>query len=165
MRFLVIRKADKKTEAGVLPSKELLDVMDAYMGEMVKAGVLLGGEGLQPSSKGARISFSRGKPTVIDGPFGEAKELIGGYCMIQVGSLQEAIGWIKRWPKLDGDGTVEIEIRRVSEAEDFGDDFTPEMRAKEDRLRVKAAALAKAKPAKRKAAKANAKPKAKKKKR
>ena len=135
MRFMIIRKADRNTEAGVLPSEGLLAAMGAYMEEMGKAGVLLGAEGLQPSAKGARVQFSKGKPTVIDGPFAETKELIGGYCLIQVGSKQEAIDWVKRWPALDGDGEAVIEIRQVFEAEDFGPAFTPEMREAEERLR------------------------------
>jgi hypothetical protein len=120
MRFMIIRKADQKTEAGVMPSEELLAAMGKYNEEMVKAGVLVGASGLQGSSKGARVKFSRGKPTVIDGPFAEAKELIAGYSIIQVKSRQDAIDWVKRWPPLDGDGNVEIEIRQVFELEDFG---------------------------------------------
>ena len=134
MRFMIIRKADKQTEAGVMPSTELLAAMGKYMEDMGKAGVLLGGEGLQASSKGARVKFSGGKPRVIDGPFAEAKELIAGYCMIQVKSKDEAIEWVKRWPALDGDGNAEIEIRQIFEAEDFGAEFTPELREAEDRL-------------------------------
>src|SRR3979409_1043369 len=103
MRFMILRKADKKTEAGVMPSEALLAAMGKYMEEMVKAGVLLSGEGLQPSSKGARVKFLGGKPVVLDGPFAETKELIGGFCMIQVKSKWEAIDWVKRWPALDGD--------------------------------------------------------------
>ena len=139
MRFMLLRKADKMTEAGVLPDENLLAAMGAYMEEMVKAGVLLTGEGLQPSSKGARVKFSGGKPTVTDGPF-PANELLGGFCLIQVKSKDEAIGWVKRWPALDGDGEIEIEIRQVYEAEDFGADFTPEMREREERMRAQAAA-------------------------
>lgn len=135
---MILRKADKNTEAGVMPSGELLAAMGAYMEEMSKAGVLLAGEGLQPSAKGARIKFSRGKPTVTHGPFAEAG-LIAGFCLIQVKSKEEAIEWMKRWPALDGDGAVEIEIRQVYEAEDFGEEFTPEMRAAEERLRAEAA--------------------------
>jgi hypothetical protein len=137
MRFLLIRKADQYSEAGALPSQALLAAMGAYMEEMVKAGVLLGGEGLQPSAKGARVQFSNGKPTVIDGPFAETKELVGGYCLIQVKSKQEAIDWVKRWPALDANGEAVIEIRQVFEAEDFGPEFTPELREAEERLREK----------------------------
>ena len=136
MRFMILRKADKKTEAGVLPSQELLAAMGAYMEELGKAGVLLGGEGLQASSKGARVRLSGGKPAVFDGPFAETKELVAGYLLIQVKSKDEAIEWVKRWPALDGDGDVEIEIRQVFEAEDFGPEFTPELRESEERLRA-----------------------------
>ena len=139
MRFMILRKADEKTEAGVLPSQELLAAMGKYMEEMAKAGVMLAGEGLQPSSKGARVKFSGGKPTVIDGPFTEAKELIAGFAMIQVNSREEAIEWVRRWPALDADGEVEIEIRQVFEAEDFGEAFTPELREAEERMRAQAA--------------------------
>ncbi len=136
MRFMIIRKADKETEAGVLPSTELLAAMMKYNEELVKAGVMLQGEGLQASSKGARVKFSKGKPTVIDGPFTEAKELIAGFTMIQVKSKEEAIEWVKRWPALDGHGEVEIEIRQVFEADDFGPELTPEIRKQEQRLRA-----------------------------
>jgi hypothetical protein len=139
MRFMIIRKADKQTETGVMPSTELLAAMGKYMEDMGKAGILLGGEGLQPSSKGARVKFSKGQPKVIDGPFAEAKELIGGYCLIQVKSRQEAIDWVKRWPALDGDGEVELEIRQIFEAEDFGAEFTPELREAEEKLRAEMA--------------------------
>ena len=119
MRFMLIRRADKETEAGVPPSKELFAAMMKYNEEMVKAGVMLQGEGLQPSSKGARVKFSGGKPTVIDGPFTETKELIAGFTMIQVKSKEEAIEWVKRWPCRDAEGNVEVEIRQVFEAEDI----------------------------------------------
>ena len=135
MRFMILRKADKDTEAGVMPSKELLAAMGKYMEELGKAGVLLAGEGLQPSSKGARVVFSGGKPKVTDGPFGDPKQLVAGFLMIQVKSRQEAIDWMKRWPPLDGDGEIELEIRQVFEAEDFGAEFTPELREREERLR------------------------------
>jgi hypothetical protein len=135
MRFMIIRKADRDTEAGVMPSEGLLAAMGAYMEEMGKAGVLLGGEGLQSSAKGARVQFSKGKPTVIDGPFAETKELIGGYCLIQVKSKEDAIAWAKRWPALDANGEVVLEIRQLFEAEDFGPEFTPELREAEERLR------------------------------
>jgi hypothetical protein len=138
MRFMIIRKADKQTEAGALPSEELLNAMMNYNGELVKAGVMLAGEGLQPSAKGARVKFSGGKPTVVDGPFTEAKELIAGFTMIEVKSKEEALEWVKRWPALDGDGEVELEIRQVFEAEDFGAEFTPEMREVEERMREQA---------------------------
>jgi hypothetical protein len=135
MRFMVLRKADTKTEAGVMPSEQLLSEMGKYMEEMAKAGIVLGGEGLQPSSKGARIRFSGGKPMVIDGPFIEIKELIAGYMMIQVKSREEAIEWMKRWPASDADGNVEIEIRQIYENNDFGAELTPEIREREERLR------------------------------
>jgi hypothetical protein len=138
MRFMIIRKADKDTEAGVLPSTELLAAMMKYNEELVKAGVMLQGEGLQASSKGARVKFSKGKPMVMDGPFAETRELIAGFTMIQVKSKAEAIEWVKRWPALDGHGEAEIEIRQVFEAEDFGPELTPEIRQQEERLRAEA---------------------------
>ena len=138
MRFMILRKADKQTEAGVMPSEQLLAAMGAYIEEMTKAGVMLAGEGLHPTSKGTRVKFRRGKPTVTDGPFTESKEVIAGYCLIQVASKEEAIEWVKRWPALDGDGDVEIEIRPLFEAEEFGAEFTPELRAAEERTRVQA---------------------------
>ena len=134
MRFMVLIKANKDTEAGVMPSEQLLTEMGKYNEELVKAGVMLDGEGLHPSSKGARIKFSGAKRSVIDGPFAETKELIAGFWMWKVGSLQEAIDWAKRCPNPTGaDG--EIEIRQVFEAEDFGTEFTPELREAEERLR------------------------------
>ena len=139
MRFMILRKADKRTEAGVMPSERLLAAMGAYIEEMTKAGVMLAGEGLQPTSKSTRVKFRRGKPTVTDGPFTESKEVIAGYCLIQVASKEEAIEWVKRWPALDGDGEVEIEIRPLFEAEDFGAEFTPELREAEERTRAEAA--------------------------
>ena len=140
MRFMVLRLADKDTEASVMPTEALLTAMGNYMEELAKAGVLLGGEGLHPSSRGARVEFHGGKPTVIDGPFAEAKELIAGYTMLQVKSEEEALEWVKRWPALDAGGNVRLEIRRVFEAEDFGAEFTPEAREREDRLRAELAA-------------------------
>jgi len=137
MRFMIIRKADKNTEAGVLPSQELLAAMLKYNEELVKAGIMLQGEGLQPSSKGTRVKLTAGKPTVVDGPFTETKELIAGFTMIQVRSKEEAVEWVKRWPVEDGD--VELEIRQVFEAEDFGEEFTPELRKQEERLREQSA--------------------------
>jgi hypothetical protein len=138
MRFMIIRKADKATEAGEMPSEELLTAMIKYNEEMIQAGVMLAGEGLQPSAKGARIKFAGGKPTVLDGPFAETKELIAGFTMIQVKSKQEALEWVKRWPPLDAGGGVELELRQVFEAEDFGDELTPELRETEERLRRQA---------------------------
>jgi hypothetical protein len=141
MRFMVIVKADRNTEAGVMPSQELLTAMGKYNEELVNAGVLLAGEGLHPSSKGARVRFSGSDRTVIDGPFAETKELIAGFWMFQVKSLEEAIEWVKRSPNpLEGES--EIEIRQVFEAEDFGAEFTPELREQEERIRARAAELA-----------------------
>ena len=132
MRFMVIVKADKNSEAGVMPSKELLTEMGKFNEELVKAGVMLAGEGLHPSSKGARVKFLGGKRTVIDGPFAETKELIAGFWLWQVKSKEEAIEWLKRAPFDD----TEVEIRQVFEAEDFGAEFTPELREQEERLRA-----------------------------
>jgi hypothetical protein len=138
MRFMIMIKADKNTEAGVMPSEQLLAEMGKYNEELVKAGVMLAGEGLQPSSKGARVKFSGSKRTVIDGPFAEAKELIAGFWILQVKSKQEAIEWVKRCPNpLEGES--EIEIRQIFEAEDFGAEFTPELREQEERLRAQIA--------------------------
>ncbi|SCX83426.1 YciI family protein [Nitrosospira sp. Nsp13] len=138
MRFMVMIRADKSTEAGVMPSEKLLTDMGKYNEELVKAGVMLAGEGLQPSSKGARVKFSGDKRTVIDGPFTETKELIAGYWLFQVKSKEEAIEWVKRCPNpLEGES--EIEIRQVFEAEDFGDEFTPELRQSEERMRAQIA--------------------------
>jgi len=139
MRFMILLKADKNTEAGVLPDEKLLAEMGNYNEELVKAGVLLAGEGLHPSSKGARVKFAGRERTVIDGPFTEAKELIAGFWLFQVKSKQEAIEWVKRCPN-PLEGEAEIEIRQVFEAEDFGAEFTPELRQQEERLRAQVAA-------------------------
>jgi hypothetical protein len=120
-----------------MPSEQLLTDMMKYNEEMVNAGVMLAGEGLQPSAKGFRVKFSKGKPHVIDGPFAEAKELIAGFSIIQVRSREEALEWVKRWPASDANGEVELEVRQIFEAEDFGPEFTPELRAKEEELRAK----------------------------
>lgn len=133
MRFMIIVKADKESEAGIMPSTELLDAMMKYNEELVKAGVMLAGDGLHPSSKGVRVRFEGKKRTVIDGPFTETKELIAGFWIFQVKSREEAIEWVKRAPF---DGGAEIEIRQVFEAEDFGPELTPELREKEDRLKI-----------------------------
>jgi hypothetical protein len=138
MRFMLLVKADKNTEAGVLPSQELLTEMGKFNEELAKAGVLLAGEGLQPSSKGARVKFSGKKRTVIDGPFSETKELVAGFWLIQVKSKEDAIEWVKRVPNPTGD-EGEIEIRQLFEAEDFGPALTPELREQEERIRAKAA--------------------------
>jgi hypothetical protein len=135
MRFMLIVKADKQSEAGVLPSREMLTQMGKFNEEMVKAGVMLAGEGLQASSKGARVRFAGGKRTVVDGPFAEAKELVAGFWLIQAKSRDEAIEWAKRVPFEDG----EIEVRQVFEADDFGPALTPELRESEERLRAQAA--------------------------
>jgi hypothetical protein len=135
MRFMVIVKATKDSEAGVMPSEKLLAAMGKYNEELVKAGVMLAGEGLQPSSKGKRVKFSGAKRTVIDGPFTETKELIAGFWLWQVRSMDEAIEWAKRCPNPFEEGESEIEIRQVFEADDFGAEFTPELREQEERLR------------------------------
>jgi hypothetical protein len=139
MRFMILIKANADSEAGVMPSEQLLTEMGKYNEELVKAGVLLAGEGLHPSSKGARVRFSGDKRTVIDGPFSETKELIAGFWLIQVKSKEEAIEWVKRIPNPTGEES-EVEIRQVFEAEDFGEAFTPELREQEERLRAQAAA-------------------------
>ncbi|HEY2981451.1 MAG TPA: YciI family protein [Anaerolineales bacterium] len=133
MRFLVLVKADKATEAGVLPDEKLLTEMGKYNEELAKAGVLLAAEGLHPSSKGARVRFSGAKRVVIDGPFAETKELIAGFWLWKVNSKEEAIEWVKRCPNPTG-AEAEIEIRQVFEPEDFGPAFTPELREQEERL-------------------------------
>ena len=138
MRVMVIVKATAESEAGEMPSEQLLAEMGKYNEELVKAGVLLAGEGLHPSSKGVRVRFSGGKRTVIDGPFAETKELIAGFWLWQVKSLDEAIEWAKRCPNPTGE-EAEIEIRPVFEAEDFGPEFTPELREQEERLRAQIA--------------------------
>jgi hypothetical protein len=139
MRFMVIVKATKDSEAGVLPDEKLLTDMGKYNEELVKAGVMLAGEGLQPSSKGARVRFSGSKRTVIDGPFSETKELIAGFWLIQAKSKAEAIEWVKRAPNPHPGTESEIEIRQVFEADDFGPALTPEARKQEERLRAQLA--------------------------
>jgi hypothetical protein len=140
MRFMILVKADANSEAGVMPSEQLLTEMGKYNEELVKAGVLLAGEGLHPSSKGARVKFSGSKRTVTDGPFAETKELIAGFWLIQVKSKEEAIEWVKRAPNPMPGTEPEIEIRQVFEAEDFGAELTPELREQEERLRAQSAA-------------------------
>ncbi|MGC2186442.1 MAG: YciI family protein [Terriglobales bacterium] len=137
MRVMVIVKADKNSEAGVMPSKEILTAMGKFNEELVKAGVMLAGEGLHPTSKGKRVKFSGGKHTITDGPFTETKELIAGFWLWQVRSMEEAVEWLKRSPF---DGGTEIEIRQVFEAEDFGAELTPALREQENRLRNQVAA-------------------------
>jgi hypothetical protein len=136
MRFMVIVKANKDSEAGVLPTREVLAAMGKFNEQLVNAGVMLAGEGLHASSKGARVKFSKGKRTVIDGPFAETKELVAGFWLWKVKSKEEAIEWLKRAPFED----TEVEIRQVFEAEDFGPEFTPELREQEERLRAQTAA-------------------------
>ena len=138
-RFMVMVKATEESEAGVMPSEELLAEMGRFNEELVKAGVMLEGEGLHPSSKGARVRFSGTERNVIDGPFAETKELVAGYWLLQTKSLDETIEWVKRCPN-PMEGESEIEIRQVFEAEDFGESFTPELREQEERLRSQAAA-------------------------
>lgn len=138
MRFMVLIKADKNSEAGMMPSEQLLTEMGRFNEELVKAGVMLSGEGLHPSSKGARVRFSGAQRSVLDGPFAETKALIAGFWIWQVKSREEAIEWVKRCPNPMG-ADCEIELRQIFEAEDFGPQFTPELRAQEDRLRVEMA--------------------------
>ena len=137
MRFMVMVKATKDSEAGVMPSQEAMDAWGKYNEELVKNGILLAAEGLQPSSKGVRVRFSGAKRTVIDGPFSETKELVAGFSLLQVKSMEEAIEWVRRCPN-PMPTESEIEIRPVFEADDFGAEFTPELRAQEDRLRAQA---------------------------
>jgi len=139
MRFIVLVKASPESEAGVMPSQQLLAEMGKFNEELVKAGVMLEGEGLHPSSKGARIKFSGSKRTVVDGPFAETKELVAGFWVWQVRSKEEAIEWAKRCPNPTGT-EGELEIRQIFEADDFGAEFTPELREQEERLRAQVAA-------------------------
>src|SRR5436190_23533579 len=139
MRFMVLVKANKDSEAGVLPDEKILTEMGKFNIELEKAGVMLAGEGLQASSKGARVRFSGSERTVIDGPFTETKELVAGFWLWQVRSKEEAIEWVKRMPNPMNEES-DVEIRQVFEAEDFGDEFTPELREQEERLRAQAAA-------------------------
>ena len=139
MRFMVLVKASEESEAGVMPSEELLAAMGKYNEEMVKAGVLLAGEGLHPSSRGARVKFSGKERSVVDGPFAETKELVAGFWLIQAKSKEEAIEWVKRCPN-PMEGEPEIEVRQVFEAEDFGEELTPELREQEERIRAQAEA-------------------------
>ena len=139
MRFMVIVKASKASEAGEMPNEEMLTAMGNYNEELAKAGVILAGEGLHPTSKGARVHFSGSKRTVIDGPFAETKELVAGFWIWQCKSLNEAIEWLKRCPN-PHPGESEVEIRQIFEADDFGAEFTPELRAQEDRILAQTAA-------------------------
>jgi hypothetical protein len=146
MRFMVIVKADKNSEAGALPDEQLLADMGKYNEELVKAGVMLAGEGLQPSSKGKRVRFSGNKRTVIDGPFAETKELVAGFWIFQCKSMDEAVEWVKRAPNPFPGTESEVEIRQVFEAEDFGAEFTPELREQEARIRAQAEANERTRP-------------------
>ncbi|HEV2855836.1 MAG TPA: YciI family protein [Thermoanaerobaculia bacterium] len=139
MKFMILVKADKNSEAGVMPSEELLTEMGKFNEELVKAGVLVAGEGLHPTSKGARVRFSGDQRTVIEGPFTDSKDLIAGFWIFQVKSKEEAIEWVKRAPNPMPGTESEIEIRQVFEAEDFGEAFTPELREQEERLRAQIA--------------------------
>ena len=141
MRVMVIIKADKNSEAGILPDEKLLTAMGNFNEELVKAGLMLAGEGLHPTSKAVRVRFSRGKRTVIDGPFAETKELVAGFWLWKVNSMEEAIEWVKRIPfdQQNSPAETEVEIRPVFEAEDFGEEFTPEAREQEERLRAQIA--------------------------
>ena len=145
MRFMILVKATKNSEAGVLPSQELLTAMMKYNEELTNAGIMLAGEGLQPSSKGARVRFDGAKRTVIDGPFAETKELVAGFWLWQCKSREDAIEWVKHCPNPMPGEVSEIEIRQVFEAEDFGEEFTPELRKQEERLRAKSEQQKKAK--------------------
>lgn len=140
MRFMILVKADKNSEAGVMPDERLLTEMGRFNEELVKAGIMLAGEGLHPSAKGARVRFSGSKRTVIDGPFAETKELVAGFWLWQVKSKEEAIEWVKRIPNPMPGTETEIEIRQVFEVEDFGAAATPEIRAQEQRLRAQTSA-------------------------
>jgi hypothetical protein len=142
MRFMILIKATKDSEAGIMPSQQLLTEMGKFNEELVKAGVMLAGEGLHPTSKGARVKFSGSKRTVIDGPFAETKELLAGFWLWQVKSKEEAIEWVKRCPNPHNEET-EVEIRQLFEAEDFGAELTPELREQETRLRAQSDRLAK----------------------
>jgi hypothetical protein len=135
MRFMIIRKADPDTEAGAAPTQELAAAMMQYHEEMGRALKILGGDGLRPTSEGARVSFKGGRPLVTDGPFAETKELIAGYTVVEADSFEEVVAWAKRWPaECDGGDTLQLEIRRLYEIEDFGEAFTPELKAQHDRV-------------------------------
>ena len=131
MKFMVIRRADAETEAGVMPGADLIAEMTQFHEDAAKAGIVIAGSGLMPTSRGAKVKFNNGRPTVIDGPFTEAKELIAGYTLIEVPSREAAIEWVKTWPRLDGHGNVEIEIRQLFTEEDFGDASTEAMASRD----------------------------------
>jgi hypothetical protein len=136
MRFMILVKGNEAYEGGAMPTTAQINAMGRYNAELAKAGALIAGEGLHPSAKGARVTFPGGKVTITDGPFSEAKELVGGFTIIQVASREEALDWVRRWPGEDGD---RLELRQIFDPEDFGAELTPEMRAAEDRLRQRAA--------------------------
>jgi hypothetical protein len=136
MKLMILMKATADSEAGVMPSEELLAAMGKYNEELVNAGILLGGEGLHPSAKGVRVRFGAGAPTVVEGPFPNTQELVSGFWIWNVKSMEDAIAWVKRCPAVPGGETV-IEIRKVAEAEDFGEAFTPELREQEEKLRAR----------------------------
>ncbi|MBI1197509.1 MAG: YciI family protein [Phenylobacterium sp.] len=137
MRFMIIRKADAETEAGVAPSRELAQAMMDHHEAMGRELTILGGDGLQPTARGARVKFSGGKPMVIDGPFAETKELIAGFTLVEADSLDDVLKWARLWPALDGHGEVELEVRQIYEFEDLGDAFSPELRDHAERLMAK----------------------------
>ncbi|HET7277096.1 MAG TPA: YciI family protein [Dermatophilaceae bacterium] len=138
MRFMIIVKSNRDIEAGKMPTEAQLANMTAYNEEMLKAGVFLTGEGLHPTAKGARIRFREGEPIITDGPFAEAKEIIAGFTMIEVASKEEALEWIKKWPHTPEDGEFDLELRQVFAPEDFGEEYTPELREREERMRAEA---------------------------
>jgi hypothetical protein len=138
MRFMIIRKGDAETEAGTMPSRELAQAMMDYHEEMGRHLKILGGDGLHPTSKGAKVKFTKGQPKVLDGPFAETKEVVAGYTMLEAPSLEAVLEWAKKWPCLDADGNVELEVRRVYDVEDFGDVFTGDLKDQHDRVMSKA---------------------------
>lgn len=137
MRFMIIRKGDAETEAGTMPSRELAEEMMAYHEEMGRHLTILGGDGLKPTSAGAKVKFKKGKPLIIDGPFTETKEIIAGYTLVEASSLAQVLEWAQRWPCRDADGNVELEIRPLWEIDEFGDAFSPELKATAERLMAK----------------------------
>ena len=137
MRFMIIRKGDAETEAGAMPSRELAEEMMAYHEEMGRHLKILGGDGLKPTSAGAKVKFNKGKPLIIDGPFTETKEIVAGYTLVEAESLAQVLEWAQRWPCRDADGNVELEIRPLWEIDDFGDAFSPELKADAERIMAK----------------------------
>lgn len=137
MRFMIIRKGDAETEAGAPPSRELAEAMMAHHEEMGRDLRILGGDGLKPTSAGAKVKFRKGKPFVTDGPFTETKEIVAGYTLVEADSLEAVLVWVRRWPALDANGEVELEVRPLYEIEDFGDAFSPELKADAERIMAK----------------------------